>query len=73
MAIQAEGERERREGPRLELSRGEIEAARAWWRKLPDRQKAHWSIWNLLALYARHVLDTQTVCFDAAPEEDAED
>jgi len=48
-----------------DLSGEELGAARQWWNTLPDRQKGQLSIWTILAMYAKHVLDTQTVHFDA--------
>jgi hypothetical protein len=47
-----------------DLTAEELRDARLWWERLPERDKGAHSIWTILALYARHVLDTQTVKFD---------
>lgn len=46
------------------LTAEELRTAREWWTHLAEQRKGALSIWVLLALYGRHVLDTQTVKFD---------
>jgi hypothetical protein len=48
-----------------ELSKEELDHARKWWDRLPSMYKGRCSIWTLLALYGRYILETQTVAFDA--------
>jgi hypothetical protein len=46
-------------------SEDQVRLAREWWQKLHDFDKGNCSIWVILAAYAEHVLETQTVRFDA--------
>jgi hypothetical protein len=47
------------------LTGEEKRKAHAWWEQLPSQYKGNCSIWEILAMYARHILETETVHFDS--------